>query len=376
MDDFFIDKLNILQTHHDVPRVGKRMMFTYDMATGEKEYEGNDSLQLEGSYSTKLTIKSDGNRVSVYGNPSRFNRLDNLFGFTTFEQCLSVYNRVLAEFDLPPFTRCTEVHYNQCKETQRHMLVTDGAIINHVDWTRNMCVGEGNVFAFLRALSSFKIRKGRNNDPHLFPNGKTLEWGGRAASDTGNGSTSRYDKLYEKEHDLARSIRKNKELTIEEIRYLSDLMDYCRINGLVRQEHSFKKAFLKKHKLNLYGMTKESSFAPYLRDIDLLLERIEMSTQDYVCIAEQLIQAGVCKSTQSANATQAVAHKWMHGSHIDRNSQYYVHRNRLLEIGLDISQQFNVSTLAPTIRKSRVIEWKPATAPSFYRHVNHLAQVA
>jgi hypothetical protein len=88
----------------------------------------------------------------------------------------------------------------------------------------------------------------------------------------------------------------------------------------------------------------------------------------YETIAEQLIKTGVCKSTQSANATESYALKWLHGSPLDKNkSQYHVHRSRLLELGLDISMPHDVSRLPPQIRSSEIIDLKLAVVPDWYQ---------
>ena len=91
----------------------------------------------------------------------------------------------------------------------------------------------------------------------------------------------------------------------------------------------------------------------------------------YETIAEQLIENGICKSTQSAYATESYALKWLHGTPLDRSrSQYHVHRNRLLELGIDISIPHDVSRLPPQVRSSEIIDLKPAQMPIWYKRPN------
>src|SRR5690606_34900029 len=108
------------------------------------------------------------------GNPSRVGRLDNLFGYQHVEQCIGVYNRILAEYGLPPFTRCTRrwirdgASGSSCADW-----VADGATIERIDLTTNVGVGQGNVLAYLRGVSSQRIG---HSIGFLYPNGRTVSW--------------------------------------------------------------------------------------------------------------------------------------------------------------------------------------------------------
>ncbi|MFS4427788.1 phage/plasmid replication protein, partial [Stutzerimonas stutzeri] len=106
----FIDWLTVSQEHqHDLPVVCDVMTITIDTNTNEVLSTRQPRFKHEASYSTSVTIHVQGRKVRVEGNPSRVGRLDNLFGFSTIEQCVSVYNQLLAEYGLPGFTRCTRV---------------------------------------------------------------------------------------------------------------------------------------------------------------------------------------------------------------------------------------------------------------------------
>ena len=114
MDGFFIDKLCVVQDHKPdnffIPHVGQYINYRVDLKTGSTS-ESIGDLHFEGSYSSSLMIRSDGFRVSVYGNPSRWNRIDNLFGLKTLDDCMAVYNHILQGLGLPEFTKCTKYYY-------------------------------------------------------------------------------------------------------------------------------------------------------------------------------------------------------------------------------------------------------------------------
>jgi hypothetical protein len=368
--DWFIDKLNVHQSFPDggLPVVGQHGRILHDLQTGELVSDTVDTLKHEGSHSSILNVRCDGSSISITGNPSRYNRSDNLWGLMTFDDCIDIYNQVLASYDLPALTKCTKVDYAQSPDGRASRLVTDGALIRHVDWTRNFMVGKGKEQAFLRGASTLSI--GRGLQPYLYHNGDTVDWGTHRKRVRGEGSTYRYDKMYNKSRDLIDHRSKRlKYSTQDEVRYYDRLIEFCMANGIVREEQSKKAPFLKKHgRLAFYGLCNESDFLPHLADIETAIKRLEVHHMPYETIAEQLINKGICKSAQSANSTESYYEKWRHGSPIDRSkSQYHVHRARLLSVGVDIAMQHDVSRLPPQIRSGEIIELKPARIPSWYR---------
>ncbi|WDS57962.1 phage/plasmid replication domain-containing protein, partial [Vibrio aestuarianus] len=48
-------------------------------------------------------------------------------------------------------------------------------------------------------------------------------------------------------------------------------------------------------------------------------------------------------------------------------SQFYEHKARLKQIGIDISRPFDVSRMCPTLKRSEVIEVKPLSIPDWYQ---------
>ncbi len=337
--------------------MGEKMILKYDMQTGEVEKESPTMKTVEGSYSSKLEIRSDGQRVSVQGNPSRFQRRDNLFGLTQLCDCVGIYNHVLNQLGLPAFTKCKTTNWYQGKDSKSAARVADGAIFTRVDWTINYSVGKNNERATLRGLSTQSI--GRGKLPHLYPNEMTLDWG--------KGSEYWYQKLYNKANEIQRKLSKSK-LKSEEKTYLETLIQYCTELGIVRHEKEFKRTFLNRKKLCFYGQTNENQFKPYLQDLNQILERIEMSTVDYEMISDQLLEKSIVKSRQAANATQSYALAWLHGQVMDKTkSQYYEHLKRLRAIGVDISVPCDPTKKMPQIKRERSIQFKAVQAPAWYQ---------
>ena len=171
---WFIDMLDVHQDHDKSLSVfGSELVVRLDLQTGEKLTESPKSSSLEGSYSSKLRVRCNGTRVSVQGNPSRWHRLDNLFGFQSISDCIAVYNHVLLGLGLPPFTLCANYFYRQSEDGTVAKLVSDGAMIDRIDFTRNLSVTPGRELDVLRSLSTFSISK--SNRPFLYSNGCTVD---------------------------------------------------------------------------------------------------------------------------------------------------------------------------------------------------------
>jgi hypothetical protein len=89
----------------------------------------------------------------------------------------------------------------------------------------------------------------------------------------------------------------------------------------------------------------------------------------YQTIAEQLLEANICNSRQSANATQMYYMLWLHGEYMDKTKkQYRVHKSRLLQIGIDISQKLDITRAPLRLKESQIIEVSEVHPPEWYRH--------
>lgn len=357
------------QEHSDrIPVVGKSLCIEHDLQTGEFIHQSPKSLTVEGSYSTKLQIRSNGNRVSVSGNPSRYNRLDNLFGLSCLDDCVSIYNNILAEYGLPPFTKNSLIFSQSGVKANR---IENGAIITAIDWTRNHFVGANNELTFLRGISSQSVGE-RAKSGHLYPDGNTSAWG--------------YDSwrpyiIYNKAFDLKKRAKKLlKNASKQDIDYFEKLIQFCEQNGVVREEYKFKRLFLQRHKLRHYGLLKEIDFNKHLGELEKIIKRCKISGEQSMTIADKLLQNEIVKSRQSANATQSYAMLWMQGIDIKTQlsqSNYYVHKSRLKAIGIDINVPFDVTRMSPMRIKQTEIEISQLIPPNWYRHAqNHTLRIA
>ncbi|EKO3715683.1 hypothetical protein P0F05_003393 [Vibrio metschnikovii] len=363
---YFIDQLFIQQDHPDggLPFVGTHVIERLDMETGEALPPSVNQKRLEGSFSTKLTIRCDGYRVRVEGNPSRWQRMDNLFGLTSLDECVEIYNHLLSRYDLPPLTKNTRLYPRQSPDGKSTSLVGNGAEITSIDWTRNLSVGKGKEASFIRGMSSMQIGRGRK--PNLFPNGMTCGWG--------YSSSWLLNKLYCKAFELREHLKKDKRrkdgITESQLEYVEKLISYCEQHGVVRDENSLKQSFLKKHRLQFYGLVTEEDFYPHLNDIENAMKTIQINHDQHTSIAHQLLDASAVDTLRKANTTMSYFTLWQNGTDLRQvlnRSQFYEHKTRLKKIGIDIGQPFDVSRMCPTLKRSEVIEVKPLPIPDWYQ---------
>ncbi|MCE1097542.1 phage/plasmid replication domain-containing protein [Pseudomonas asiatica] len=374
----FIDWLTVSQEHqHDLPIVGHVMCLTVDLTTDEVLSTKSPRFVHRESYSTSVTIHVSGRNVRVDGNPSRVGRLDNLFGFTTIDQCIAVYNALLAQYGLPPFTRCSEVLLRDgASGGKAGDLVADGAVIHRIDLTSNVAVGEGNVLAYLRGVSSQRIE---HSIGFLYPNGRTVAW-----TPKGNGKGGRlqyrkaYDKAFEMDQNLLPKIKREFGENSNEFKYVVQVRDYCAANGVVRMEQELKAEFLKRKGLAYWGLFKEARFIEIHEEFLAIDERMKVTAMDMMTIADKLLEECVVSSRQAANATAAQAMLWMHGSaHGLSKRAFETHAARLNKIGINIRNACDTSRFAPVfVRQCREVTKAALPIPIWYRRPNHLHQVA
>lgn len=248
-----IDGLHMYQDYNqELPYLGDVRQFTVDVQTGDVIHDSQPSYTFEGSHTTSILIRISGRRITISrGNPSKINRLDNLFGYQTVDECVFVYNQILLSLDLPPFTRCTKVWTTQSKDGKRALTVSDGAIITEIHTTTNKSVGKGNVSDYLRGISTQRLR---NSIPHLAPNGCTVQW----LSKLGNAAlvhSCAYDKANEIAlHQLPKIKRQYGQESLE-YKQLLKVHQYCLDFGVVRYENKHKARSLKRQKLNFWGIS-------------------------------------------------------------------------------------------------------------------------
>ncbi|GAA3552085.1 phage/plasmid replication domain-containing protein [Zobellella aerophila] len=376
---YFFDWLSIKQTHimpegRTLPLVCKLFSSHLDYETGE-EFETKSRTRIEGSYSTSISIRCDGHTVEMSGNPSRFDRLDNLFGLASLDDCVTVYNRILSDCGLPPFTPATSIKPlrvgRHCPAyavgydlpAENEVIAHTGAVIQEIHVTRNYQVGQGNESKFYRAMASFKHNR---RLPKLYQHGVT--WG--------EGSRRLYFGFYSKgaEFDLPRVksrlavLLRDGKINQDELDYYERVKQYALHHGVVRLEYKLKNNWLRDKDLRFYrtGLTAGRVADDYLIIAEKWVDSMSVSKVSYDNIGQQLVSYEVC-GERAARVTESVFLRWLHGMDLGLgDSQFYVHKKRLLALGIDISMPCDVTSLRVHIRTDEIM-LSSLAVPDWYR---------
>lgn len=340
----FCDWVSIYQNYGELgdqlPKINNGCFVRYD-AHGSHESTTLKKLEIEGSHETGIFVRCDGATVWFEGNVSRYDRPDNVFGFS-FAQCINRINAILGTIGLPPFSAGRK--FRSQRDDKYHFT---GARITRLDLTQNFASGsEENAYAFMRYLATQQASRLKTG---VYGEGETVDFGRH--------SRRIYSKAYLKHVELLKHMRKqSKEQKCTASRpydpYVQQLADWCASVGLVRFETTYKSTYLIGNNQHYLGSLD-------MRNLELdFEERQEVFTRAN-CEVEEL--------TSLDKHTLACYRMWQAGDDITtkfKKSQFYKHRSALLRYGVDIAIKSNVSKFEPRVR---VIKLSPVPMPDFYQ---------
>jgi len=374
----FFDWIKAYQDYdYDLPQVGDVITRRFDAETEALLSTSVPAFFAEGSYCTTFRIHVCGRRITVDGNPSRINRLDNVFGIESLDGCFRVINALLAEYGLPPLTRCTSI-----QRLQDGSAIANGAVLQRLDLTSNFYVGQGNERAYMRAISSQRYR---NSIAYLYPDGNTCVWTPKGGEKAGRlVYPGNYAKAAELDAHLLPKVKRTFGEESDEFRYVRALRDWCASVGMVRSEIKCRSEFLKREGLSFWGLFDETKLVEIHKGFLMVGNRLEVTNYDELTIAQQLVAEGICKNTKAAYTTSQYVSLWRAGQSFDFNkSAVQEHRARLRRLNIDIKVPYDqtrhgtVFTFTRNIREVAVSFAAPV--PDFYRHAvvpRHLQLVA
>jgi hypothetical protein len=373
MLSLFYDWVKVFQDFDfELPIVSDRAYQNIVVSTGEYGNVVQPRFQHRGSFSTSISIQISGSRITIDGNPSRINRLDNVVGLSSLDACMSVYNNILSELGLPQMTKCTKHFQRQGDEGSKVEIFSDGATFQRIDVTGNVMTG-GHSRDYIRGVSTQRYR---NSIPRLHTNGFGADW----LSEAGNAHLI-YAKLYDKANEVRRhtlkKIKVNNGADSPEYKYLLQLIEFLDANGVCRYEQELHSAYLRRHNLRFWGLFKEAAFRDVHEQFTSIDSKLEVESMELESISERLISAGICEGTRAANTTAMYALEWAHGKQFDfHKSQVKTHRARLRKIGIDIKDTYDQSRFSPVyVVKAKRVEVSPLVMPAWYRHADNRCQL-
>lgn len=338
-----IDWLTIRQSHagKTLPVMADGCVMTFD-GDGSVEYTTLKRLPVVGSYDSRIYVRCDGHTVEFSGNPARWGRMDNVFGYS-FGQSLQIVNQLMTTLGLPEFSAGERMEV--VNKSGEIVSIWTGATISRMDLTQNYCTGsaESAVF-FLRWLAGQKLKSKKTN-----------YYGDHATVDFGRGSKRVYFKVYNKGIELGKHLKKMADLSTDEqadqAQNIERLIEWCQSTGLVRAELELKSKAL--HDLHCY----------YLGELNMNV--IEVEFKKHASVFERAT-AEVDTMAELKGKELAIYRMWQAGDNLKDKfgkSQLYAHRKALLVHGIDIFIPSNVIRFEP---RTRVIALSAAVPPDWY----------
>jgi hypothetical protein len=337
-----IDWLTIRQSHREtLPVLADGCVMTFD-ADGSVEFTTLKRFEVTGSFDSKCYVRCDGHTVEFSGNPARWGRMDNVFGFS-FGQSLQVVNQIMATVGLPGFSAGEK--YDTKNKAGEVISVWTGATISRIDFTQNYLTGSpDDANHFLRWLAGQKLKSKKTN-----------YFGDHSTVDFGRGSRRSYFKVYNKGTELLKHSKGQTDVsTIQKTQRadcIEKLADWCKSSGLVRAELELKSNALRD--LHCY----------YLGELDMNV--IEVEFKKHASVFERST-AELDSMSELQGKALAVYRMWQAGDDLKNKlskSAMYRNRSLLLPHGIDIFIPSNVVRFEP---KTRVIALSAAVPPDWY----------
>ena len=338
-----VDWLTIRQSHagEPLPVMADGCVMTFD-GDGSVEYTTLKRLPVVGSYDSKIYVRCDGHTVEFSGNPARWGRMDNVFGYS-FGHSLLIVNQLMTTLGLPEFTPGERMEV--INKQGEIVSIWTGATISRIDLTQNYCTGSAeSAVHFLRWLAGQKLKSKKTN-----------YYGDHATVDFGRGSKRVYFKVYNKGIELGKHLKKLASSTsdsqVEITENVEKLIQWCESTGLVRAELELKSKAL--HDLHCY----------YLGELNMNV--IEVEFKKHASVFERAT-AEVDTMAELSGKELAAYRMWQAGDNLKAKyskSALYRMRAALLVHGVDIFIPSNVIRFEP---RTRVIALSAAVPPDWY----------
>lgn len=382
-----VDWLSVYQEFQgaDFPLLASEIKTTICAFSGEIKSEFTKGYSHKGSFDSSLLIKFDKGILSVSGNPSHWCKSDNLFGCTSVQQAMEVYNKVLKSLGYPEFFDCEDTYLTSSPLAAQNGYIRSGLHITRVDLTQNWA----SPISSLEMLKYLSTNTYRGEAGFLYPNGRTVEWLGSRSGDVRETSKHLYFKYYDKAWDILQKLNKVLKLQTrltskikqddnvlnfdqlkltEQINYLTHLHEYAVENNIIRFELELKSKKINELGLNKLGrwsreimLTLVDKYTPHLKQKVEFNKKIDLYTQ--------LLDVGI--PCPKASTYAAIGHLWLSGYDVNfkRNSMikqatYYRTRNALLMLGFDISSPLNISCFPVQVQ---TVTMKSLEKPSWYK---------
>lgn len=304
---------------------------------------------IQGSHDSRVRLASDGETLSMKGNPGRFGRSDNLFNLD-FDQTIAAANRIAESQGFPasafvpgeqnPWT-VSQLSKMDLSSGEVPETPYTGARVWSIHLTQNYCTGSADnakaVIDWANTQTMARVKKARLGL-------STLVWGSLSYCQT---------ELYIKADEM---LAHAKGAEAKDRVRQSQEYQHALANGIIRLEVKCAKDFLKHRKLTYLGNWTMGTVLELFKEKAEILERCSVACADDEDILALL-----------PSSTRVHAAAWMAGvdvsKHMSRRT-FFRHAKVLRAYGIDICEKRNVSVVRPKMREVSVT---PASVPDWYR---------
>lgn len=296
----------------------------------------------EGSFDSRLILRSDGCRVDLRGNVSRFGRPDNVFT-GDFARAIECANNIVAEYGLPPFTSGDYREFRNDEGDLKHEYT--GATVSMLHLNRKYSAGSPEKAQ--RVLDWAR----HQSLPHVTTStrGNSVYYGSKK-------SNRKLIKLYDKAQEMlehAKEHGRSKEEVLNDPVY-----QYCLKNGILCLELEARRLMLADRNMRFLGeITMEKITRLFDEEAAILFDRVTVSDASDVALFD------VCAGAKMA------ALAWLRGENplltlADRTGRRYT--KELEKYGIDLRHPLDPENPRPPAIV-QVVEVTPVTeAPAWY----------
>lgn len=341
----FVDWVSVSQYHGEgLPEFVGSLVFK-DLDNPDGSIESAGPQLHRGSHDSSLQVKAHRGWVRVSGNPSRWNRPDNLFGFD-LDTCMGIINRHLSTLSLPPFTVGAPVSSDRAERRHRLGLVGgsddspdgmgygepvewSGAAFSRLDLTDNFVAG--SEFLARLAMRSYQARSRARMKKNTYGE-ETALWHNTRLS----------IKAYRKGPDMAVHCPS------------SEWIEWANQQGVIRHEIALKSRFLSASGLRYWGNLNMGTLHQLFERNTEVLRRPDASL-------DPLALESVPPRARLVYAA------WLKGEDVGplvSRATLFRHRKTLMDVAsVDITQPRNIADVSPIVR---YVDLRPAVAPAGY----------
>lgn len=319
----------VLPCRHDPSKLISGMVMSFD-SLGNPEWVVNKKLTVEGSYSSKIQIKSHtDNQIYISGNPAKFLQGHNLFGTDDLSYLMARFFDALLNHDIGLIP--TDSQYDAIQAGYYTLTRVDATQTWHLN-------NKNEVAAWIRALGQKARLKHRGS--------------GQFSGDTayfGKNSRRWGVKCYSKGHEItAKGHQLPKELQLPEMLDFADKS--LRIELVIRQLE------LKRLGLDIASNWKSDTAKMLLQT--MFLDNLELS--DNTMLDTTVLDA-------LPSRLRLLYQSWLNGDDLKQvfsKSAFYRWRKHMLEYGIDIAiiQDNPNQNIVPLVR---YLEAQPVDIPDW-----------